>query len=122
LLRITHSSRTSRNVRKVPKADSRTAEASPWRFAVIPSPAFTVAALSSALHNHVPTAHKVFELITVVDQFVAYRHEANRALIEFLQPATGAKLGEIEFEIWRKQLIRPSPSIDFLKVGFCSLY
>jgi hypothetical protein len=39
----------------------------PWRFAVIPSPAFTVAALSSALHNHVPTAHKVFELITVVE-------------------------------------------------------
>jgi len=42
----------------------------------------------------VPIAHKVFELITVVDQFVARRYEANRALMKFLQPAPDAKLRE----------------------------
>jgi len=61
---------------------------------VLTHQAFAVTALSSALHDHVPIAHKVFELITVVDQFVARRYEANRALMKFLQPATDAKLRE----------------------------
>jgi len=60
--------------------------------------------------------------IAVVDQFVARRREAGRALTEFLQPTTDAKLGEIELEIWRKQFSRQPPSIDLFKVGFRSLY